>query len=181
MALPTYPVVLPTSNTIKMAERGQQNYFFTNAQSITSTGPAGNGATYGANGLTAPQAGAVTATQNNFITGPFVYGIPPSRAIEGYNENYMVQVDAYTATTGGSTAATVAILGSLDGATFYKMASVAVTGTGTLFSLASAAGSQITNTGTATPGMKVRYLTAAVVAYGGVASTIDSVTTSFIF
>ena len=181
MALPTYPVVLPTCNTIKMAERGQQNYFFTNAQSITSTAAGGNGATYGANNLTAPVAGAITATQNNSLTGPFVYGIPPCKAIEQYAQDYMVQIDVFTSTTAASAAATVAILGSLDGASFYKMAAVSVTTVGTIFSLAAAAGSQVSNTGTSTPGVKVRYLAAAVTAYGGVASTTDSVTASFIF
>jgi len=181
MALPSYPVVLPTCNTIKAAERGQQNYFFTNAQSIMSTAAGGNGATYGANNLTAPVAGAVTATQNNSLTGPFVYGIPASKAHEAFAQDYMVAVDVFTSTTGASAAATVAVLGSLDGASFYKMASVAVAGTGTIFSLAAAAGAQVTNTGTATPGTKVRFLAAAIVAYGGVASTTDSVTASFIF
>jgi hypothetical protein len=61
------------------------------------------------------------------------------------------------------------------------MAAVSVASVGTIFSLAAAAGSQVSNTGTSTPGVKVRYLAAAVVAYGGVASTTDSVTASFIF
>ena len=182
MALPTYPPSLPTANTVKMAERGQLNYFFTNGQSIMSTAAGGNGATYGANNLTAPVAGAITATQNNSLTGPFIYGIPHGIGAPQYAQDYMVAVDVYTSTTGASAAATVGILGSLDGVSFYKMASVAVAGTGTLFSLAAAAaGAQITNTGTATPGVKVRYLAAAILAYGGVASTTDSVTASFIF
>ena len=181
MSLPTYPPSLPTCNTIKAAERGQINYFFTNGQSIMSTAAGGNGATYGANNLTAPVAGAITATQNNSLTGPFIYGIPPCKIAEQYAQDYMVAVDVYTSTTGASAAATVGILGSLDGVSFYKMASVAVAGTGTLFSLAAAAGAQITDTGTSTPGVKVRYLAAAILAYGGVASTTDSVTASFIF
>lgn len=182
MALPTYPPNVPTSNTTRMAERGQLNYFFTNGQSIMSTAAGGNGATYGANNLTAPAAGAITATQNNSLTGPFIYGIPHGIGAPQYAQDYMVAVDVYTSTTGASAAATVGILGSLDGVSFYKMASVAVAGTGTLFSLAAAAaGAQITNTGTATPGVKVRYLAAAILAYGGVASTTDSVTASFIF
>ena len=182
MSLPSYPPNVPTSNTTIMAERGQLNYFFTNGQSIMSTAAGGNGATYGANHLTAPAAGAITATQNNSLTGPFIYGIPHGIGAPQYAQDYMVAVDVYTSTTGASAAATVGILGSLDGVSFYKMASVAVAGTGTLFSLAAAAaGAQITNTGTATPGVKVRYLAAAILAYGGVASTTDSVTASFIF
>ena len=182
MSLPSYPPNVPTSNTTRMAERGQINYFFTNGQSIMSTAAGGNGATYGANNLTAPAAGAITATQNNSLTGPFIYGIPHGIGAPQYAQDYMVAVDVYTSTTGASAAATVGILGSLDGVSFYKMASVAVAGTGTLFSLAAAAaGAQITNTGTATPGVKVRYLAAAILAYGGVASTTDSVTASFIF
>jgi hypothetical protein len=62
-------------------------------------------------------------------------------------------------------------LGSLDGVQFYQLAINTVGTTGTIFSLAKSV----------TPGIKVRYLTAAVVTYGGVGSTTDSVTGSFIF
>ncbi len=179
MALPTYPPNVPTSPRIKMAERGQQNYFFTNAQTIISTA-AGTSTAYGANTIVAPIAPAVTATQNGSLTGPFVYGIPAAKAHEAFAQDYMVEVDVYTSTTGGSAAGTVAVLGSLDGVEFYNLATVSVAGTGTIFSLAAAAGTGV-NKNTATPGIKVRYLSMAITAYGGAASTIDSMTGSFIF
>jgi hypothetical protein len=72
-------------------------------------------------------------------------------------------------------------MGSLDGVQFYKMATVSVATVGTLFSLAAAAGAQVTNTGTATPGTKVRFLTAAVTAYGGNGGVADAVSAGFIF
>lgn len=176
MAIPTYPPNVPTSPSIVTAERGQANYFFKNLQAVTSTAAGGNGAAYGANTLLAP----VPVTTNATQIGPQVFGIPPSKAVEAYGQDYMVQVDVFTSTTGGSAAATVAVMGSLDGVGFYKLASVAVAGVGTVFSLAAAAGAQVTNTGTATPGVKFRYLTAAVTAYTGGGGATDSVTASFI-
>lgn len=175
MALPTYPPNVPTSPLIKMAERGQQNYFFTNAQTIISTA-AGTSTTYGANTIVAPIAPTVTATQNGSLTGPFVYGIPAAKAHEAFAQDYMVEVDVYTSTTGGSAAGTVAVLGSLDGVEFYNLATVSLTTSGTIFSLAKIGGANA-----ATPGIKVRYLAAAITAYGGAASTQDSMTASFIF
>jgi len=159
-----------------MAERGQQNYVFKNLQAITSTAAGGNGAAYGANTLLAPTPVVTNATQ----VGPIVYGIPPCKNAEQFAQDYMCELDVYTSTTGGSAAATVAVMGSLDGVEFYKLCSVSVAGTGTIFSLAAAAGTG-QNVNTATPGIKVRYLTMAVTAYGGVGSTIDSLTGSFIF
>ena len=175
MSLPQYPPNVPTSPLIKMAERGQQNYFFTNAQTIISTA-AGTSTTYGANTIIAPITPIVTATQNGSLTGPFVYGIPPCKAIEQFAQDYVVEVDVYTATTGGTVAGTVVILGSLDGVEFYQLATESFTTTGTIFSLAKVGGANA-----ATPGIKVRYLTAAITAYGGAASTQDSMTASFIF
>jgi hypothetical protein len=163
MPLPVYPPNVPTSNTIKMAERGQLNYFFANLQAITATSTAGS---YG-NATSAPVAPAVTSTS----FGPIVYGIPPCKAIEGFAQDYCIEIDAYGSTAGAGPSATVAVLGSLDGVDFYNLVTVAVTTVGTLFSLAKSV----------TPGIKVRYLTAAVITYGGVASTTDSVTAGFIF
>jgi len=180
MSLPVYPPNVPTSPYIKMAERGQANYFFTNAQSIFSTA-AGTSTTYGANTIVAPIAPTVTATQNGSITGPFVFGIPAAKAHEAFAQDFMCEIDVYTSTTGGSVAGTVAVLGSLDGAEFYNLATVSVAGTGTIFSLAAAAGADATNKNAITPGIKVRYLTMAITAYAGAASTIDSMTGSFIF
>jgi len=161
MALPTYPLSLPTASTVKMAERGQQNYFFINLQAITTTTTVGYG-----NGFGAP-VGPQTSTQ----TGPIVFGIPPCKLAEQFAQDYTVQIDAYGSTSGAGPSAGVAILGSLDGVQFYQLAINTVGTTGTIFSLAKSV----------TPGIKVRYLTAAVVTYGGVGSTTDSVTGSFIF
>jgi hypothetical protein len=161
MALPTYPPSLPTASTVKMAERGQQNYFFINLQAITTTTTVGYG-----NGFGAP-VGPQTSTQ----TGPIVFGIPAAKLNEAFGQDYTIEIDAYGLTVGSGPTATVVMLGSLDGVQFYQLASAAVSTTGTIFSLAKSV----------SPGLKVRYLTAAVVAYGGVGSTFDSVTGSFIF
>ena len=161
MALPTYPPSLPTASTVKMAERGQQNYFFINLQAITTTTTVGYG-----NGFGAP-VGPQTSTQ----TGPIVFGIPPCKLAEQFAQDYTVQIDAYGSTSGAGPNAGVQILGSLDGVQFYQLAIATVGTTGTIFSLAKSV----------TPGIKVRYIAASIASYGGVASTTDSVTASFVF
>ena len=173
LSIPTYPPNVPTTTTIKMAERGQVQYFFANLQAVTATT---TGSLYG-NALSAPVAPAITSTS----FGPIVYGIPVAKAHEAFCQDFMIQVDAFAATASASPAATVVVMGSLDGVQFYKMATVSVATVGTLFSLAAAAGAQVTNTGTATPGTKVRFLTAAVTAYGGNGGVADSVSAGFIF
>lgn len=150
-----------------MAERGQQNYFFMNLQAITNTSTGGGfGNTFGA------PVGPNTSTQS----GPIVYGIPPCKAIEQFAQDYVVEIDAYGSTSGAGPNATVVLLGSLDGVEYYNLATVSVTTVGTIFSLAKIGGGNMN-----TPGIKVRYLSAAITAYGGVASTTDSLTASFIF
>ena len=171
--IPVYPPNVPTTNTIKTAERGQVNYIFVNLQAVTATN---TGSLYG-NALSAPVAPAVTSTS----FGPIVYGIPASKAHEAFAQDFMVQVDSFAATASASPAATVVVMGSLDGVQFYKMATVSVATVGTIFSLAAAAGAQVTNTGTSTPGVKVRYLTASVTAYGGNGGVADAVSAGFIF
>jgi hypothetical protein len=161
MALPKYPPTVPTASTIIMAERGQDNYFFINLQAITTTTTVGYG-----NGFGAP-VGPMTSTQ----TGPIVFGIPAAKSNEAFAQDYTIQIDAYGSTSGAGPSAGVAILGSLDGVQFYQLAISTVGTTGTIFSLAKSV----------TPGIKVRYLSAAVVSYGGVGSTTDSVTASFVF
>jgi len=150
MALPTYPPTSPSPSPYqKTLERGQLNYFFTNQQTTqTQTAVSGYG-----NSLGAP------ANIN-------VFAIPPSKAVEGGAQDFVVQIDCYGTTAGAGPNATVAILGSLDGVQFYTLATQAVTTQGTLISLAKAV----------TPGIKVRFLTAAVTAYSGVGGTTDSLT-----
>jgi hypothetical protein len=150
MALPSYPPTTPgPSNFVKTMERGQLNYFFTNAQATaTQTAVAGYG-----NSLGAP-------------AGVTVFGVPPTRSNESSGEDFVVQVDCYGSTAGAGPNATVALLGSLDGVQFYTLSTVSVTTQGTLVFLAK----------TVTPEIKARYLTAAITAYSGAGGVIDSIT-----
>lgn len=150
MALPAYPPPAPAPNTnVKTMERGQLNYFFTNLQA-TSTQPslAGYGNTLGA--------------PSNIN----IFGISANRANESSGEDFVVQIDCYGSTAGAGPNATVAIIGSLDGAQFYTLTTIAVTTQGTIVSLAKAI----------TPEFKLRYISAAVTAYAGNGGVIDSLT-----
>jgi len=150
MALPSYPPSTPgPSPTVKTMERGQLNYFFTNAQT-TLTQPAVAG--YG-NSLGSP-------------ANVTIYGVAPTRANESSGEDFVVQIDCYGSTAGAGPNATVAILGSLDGVQFYTLSTTAVTTQGTLVFLAK----------NVTPEVKCRYLSAAITAYAGAGGTTDSIT-----
>jgi hypothetical protein len=150
MALPNYPPTSPgPSPTVKTMERGQLNYFFTNAQA-TATQPAVSG--YG-NALGAPAS----------IT---MFGVPPTRSNESTGADFVVQIDCYGSTAGAGPNATVAFLGSLDGVQFYTLSTASVTTQGTLVFLSK----------TVTPEIKVRFITAAITAYSGAGGAIDSVT-----
>jgi hypothetical protein len=153
MALPSYPPNQPSpSPTFLTYDRGQQVYFFTNRQAV-STQPAV--ASYG-NSLGVP-------------AGSTVYALPSSKAYEGGTQDIMVQVDAYGATSTQGPSAVVAVYGSLDGSIFYNLATLTtVTTVGQLFSLSKLV----------TPGIKPKYVTAGVTIYGGAGGTTDSVSAS---
>ena|SRR5208282_6102290 len=155
MALPTYPATQPApSNNIKMLERGQLQYFFTN---LTTTGAPSAVAGYG-NTLGAP-------------AGSVVYGIPCAKAYEGDMQDYTLVVDAYGATATQGPSAIVTVYGSMDNVQFYALTTLGTVVTqGAIYSLAKLV----------TPGFKVRYITAAVTTYGGSGGTTDSVSCGII-
>ena len=154
MALPTYPPAMPApSPNIKMLERGQQQYFFTNL--VTTNAPGTNVASYGNTG------GAPT--------GSVVYGIPVSKATEGALQDYVLQIDAYGSSSTAGPSAVVVVYGSLDNVLFYPLVTATtVTTTGAIVFLSKVI----------TPGVKIRYITAGVTVYGGSGGTVDSVTAS---
>ena len=154
MALPTYPPAMPApSPNIKMLERGQQNYFFTNA--VATNAPGSNVSGFGNTG------GAPT--------GSVVYGIPVSKGVEGALQDYVLQIDSYGASATQGPSAVVVVYGSLDNVLFYPIyTATTVTTTGALVFLAK----QVT------PGIKIRYITAGITVYAGSGGTTDSVTAS---
>ena len=151
MALPSYPPNIPTSGTIKTIERGQQNFLFTNLTGVTTTTTVGYG-----NGVGAP-------------TNAVVFACPPSKAVEGSIQDFVIQVDAYGVTSGAGPNAVIQIYASLDALQFYPVLTLTTVSTqGAFFSLAKLI----------TPGFKTRYITAGVTTYGGNGGTSDSVTAS---
>lgn len=150
MALPTYPPPTPgPSPLVQTMAGGQFSYFFTNAQATrTQTAVSGYGNTLGA------------------PANVTVFAIPPIRGNESGAEDFVIQVDCYGSTAGAGPNATIAILGSLDGVGFYTLTTASVTTQGTLIHLAKVV----------TPEIKLRYITAAITAYGGAGGVIDSVT-----
>lgn len=154
MALPTYPPAMPApSPNIQMAERGQQNYFFINAQATNAPGAKASG--YG-NTLGPP-------------TGAVVYGIPASKGVEGALQDYTLQVDAYGASSTQGPSAILTLYGSLDCVQFYPLTTVGTVVTqGGIYSLAKLI----------TPGFKVRFLACGITTYAGSGGTTDSVSAS---
>lgn len=153
MALPVFPPNQPTpSPTFLTYDRGQQVYFFTNRQTVsTQSAVAGYG-----NSLGVPN-------------GSVVYALPSSKAYEGGTQDVMIQVDAYGASSTQGPSAVVAVFGSLDGTLFYNLATLStVTTQGALFSLSKVV----------TPGIKPKFITAGVTIYGGAGGTTDSVSAS---
>jgi hypothetical protein len=149
MALPTYPVAIPTSSSIVAYDRNSTAYFFTNRQAL-STQPAVAGMGVGALGIP---------------LGSTVYALPTNRNIEGSTLDTMVQIDAYSVSNTQGPSATVVVYGSLDAVQFYNMATIAVVTAGTLSSLSKLI----------TPGVKPKYITAGVTVYSGAGGVTDSV------
>lgn len=155
MALPSYPPAQPNpSPTFLTYDRGQQVFFFTNRQAVSTQAS-----------LSASGFGNTLGIPN----GSTVFALPSSKAYEGGTQDIMIQVDAYGAASTQGPSAVVAVYGSLDGTQFYNLATLAtVTTQGALFSLSKVV----------TPGIKPKYVTAGVTIYGGVGGTTDSVSAS---
>ena len=177
MALPVYPPNVPTSPLIKMAERGQQNYFFTNAQSIISTAAGGRCEPTAPTHRRSHRAGC-DCHSKLFLYRAFCLrdsGLKSARSVRA--RLHGGRGCFHIPHTGASAARTVAVLGSLDGASFLKW-HLWQWQVREQFSRLRLLPEHEKIKTDATPGIKVRFLTAAIVAYGWVRSehTDDSVT-----
>lgn len=142
MSLIVYPQAAPINNAnVKMLERGQQNFILSNI---------GAAQTFSGTALPA---------------GSTAFGVPPSFDGEGGCDSFTFQIDS----GGGTPAAVLHWIGSLDGTTWYDLGALQSAGTyGIFFSskLLSAYGT------------KLRYISGYCSAYGGSGGTTDSISLS---
>ena len=102
MPLPVYPLALPSPSPLFIAaDRGVQNFIYTNVQATNSTVSTVSGS--------GPVAAPVNAT---------VLAMPSIFSKDGANYDTTIQVDPYV----GS--AVIVALGSIDGVNFYSLGAV---------------------------------------------------------
>lgn len=152
MSLVVYPQAPPApSPFLKTIERGQQNVILSNIGAVqTFTG-------------TALPAGSVA------------FAVPPCGGNEQAMENWTIEIDS----GGGTPAAVIHVLGSLDLTTWYDLGALQAAGTYGLF---------FSWNNPPTPGVigtvgakKLRGISAYCSAYGGSGGTTDSITVSVYF
>jgi hypothetical protein len=144
MALVVYPQVAPSqSPNLKTFERGQQNFVLSNIGVVQ---------TFSGTALPA---------------GSIALAVPACRADETGIENFTIQIDS----GGGTPAAVIHLLGSLDGTTWYDLLG------GTALQAAGTYGLFYTSKLWAV-GVKTRYISAYASAYAGSGGTTDSISVS---